>query len=295
MNVMHITLTGAVLNCLLGGVKIALGILAGSRALVADGFHSLSDLITDGAVLLGLHAASRPPDDNHAFGHGRYETVSALFVGVLLAGAGVGIGWDAVQSALGSLAGDAPPPPRLYAAGAAFVSILVKEGLYQVTRRAGIASGSPAVAANAWHHRSDALSSLAAFAGIVAAALLGPSWRIMDSLAAALVAVLIIGVGIKTSVLAIREMTDVALPGEECQRILEDVAAVPGVSDPHNLKTRKLGTTVAVEVHFRVDGSITVDAGHLIATAVEARIKDRFGEDTRVITHVEPWKPLPSG
>lgn len=292
MNVMHITLAGAVINCLLGGAKITLGILAGSRALVADGIHSLSDLITDGAVLLGLHAASRPPDDNHAFGHGRYETVSALFVGVLLAGAGAGIGWDALQTTLESLRGTIPPPPRLYAAGAALFSILVKEGLYQVTRRAGIASGSPAVTANAWHHRSDALSSLAAFAGIVAAVLLGPSWRVMDSLAAALVAVLIVGVGVKTVVVALREMTDLALPPEECQRILEDVAAVPGVSDPHNLKTRRLGTTVAVEVHFRVDGSITVDAGHLIATTVEARIKERFGPDTRVITHVEPWKPL---
>lgn len=288
MNVPGITLIGAISNVLLAALKVTLGIVAGSRALVADGIHSLADLVTDVAVLVGSHAAGRPPDEDHAFGHGRYETLSALFIGFSLAIAGIGVGYDAIRALGEAMQGSLPSRPGIVAAAAALLSILVKEALYHATRRVGFATGSPAVIANAWHHRSDAFSSLAALFGIVTASLLGPEWRIMDSIAALIVAVLVVIVGGQTVWTALREMTDVGLASEECRTILSDVAAIEGVSDPHGLKTRRLGTTVAVEIHVRVDGAISVDEGHEIATRVENRIKQRFGDETRVIAHVEP-------
>ncbi len=288
MNEQRITALGALTNILLAGVKLTIGTVSGSRALVADGVHSLSDLVTDATVFLGIQAAEKPADETHSFGHGRYETISALFVGLVLGAAGVGVGVDAVRTIVDAVRGTFPNRPGPVAAVVAAVSILTKEILYRVTYRAGVTTGSPAVTANAWHHRTDALSSLAAFVGITAAAFFGPQWRIMDPAAALVVAILVVYVGGHTVWFALQEMTDAALPANIRREIVQEVRSVEGVNDPHNLKTRRLGTTVAVEIHIRVDGSITVDAGHHIATEVEKQIKVKFGSNTRVITHVEP-------
>jgi cation diffusion facilitator family transporter len=285
------TVLGALVNIILSLLKFVGGAAAGSGALVADGVHSLSDLATDVAVLLGLRAAQRPPDRNHAYGHGRYETLSALFVGVMLLAAAGGIAWHSIQRILYVAAGGVIGRPAPFAMVAAAVSIAVKEVMFHVTRRIGLAGGSPGVVANAWHHRSDAMSSVATFIGVAGAAYLGQEWSILDPAAAAVVAIMIGWVGLKAAVVALREMTDHALPSDDRETIRRIVLSVPGTSDPHNLKTRRLGSDVSIEVHFRVHGEISVNAGHDIASEVESRIKERFGISSTVITHVEPLIP----
>jgi cation diffusion facilitator family transporter len=284
----HATLIGAAVNILLSGLKLAVGVVATSGALVADGVHSLSDLVTDAAVLLGIRAAQRPPDTNHAYGHGRYETISALFVGAMLLAAAVGILLHSWSRIAGALAGDTLNSPGPVAIVVAAASIVAKEIMFHITRRIGRSSGSPALVANAWHHRSDAMSSVATLAGVGGAALLGTQWNILDPAAAGVVACMIGWVGVKTALTALREMTDHALPPSDHAEIERLVLSVPGTSDPHNLKTRRLGSDVSIEVHFRVDGEISVNDGHDIASEVETKIREKFGESSTIITHVEP-------
>jgi cation diffusion facilitator family transporter len=286
--IIGITIIGGIVNVLLAAAKVTVGFLAGSSALIADGIHSLSDLATDAIVLLGVKAARRPPDENHAFGHGRYETVSTLFVGFFLVLAGGTIGWHGVDRAIVIAGGGLVPAPRPIAVVVAAISILAKEVLFRMTRTVGRRQDSPVIIANAWHHRSDALSSVASFLGISGAILLGDRWVILDPVTAMIVAVLVIVVGVRAGVGALREMTDYSLNEEECSELIRIVEDVPGVSDPHNLKTRRLGPVVAVEIHFRVHGGMTVRDGHIRASEVERRIRARFGPATTVITHVEP-------
>lgn len=284
----HATLIGAAVNILLSGLKLAVGVVATSGALVADGVHSLSDLVTDAAVLLGIRAAQRPPDTNHAYGHGRYETMAALFVGVMLLAAAGGILIHSVARIAEALSGEALRSPGTTAIVVAAASIVAKEAMFHLTRRIGKVGGSPALVANAWHHRSDALSSVATLAGVGGASLLGSEWNILDPAAAVIVSCMIAWVGIKTMLTALREMTDHALPPADHATIKRIVLSVPGTSDPHNLKTRRLGSDVSIEVHFRVDGEISVNDGHDIASEVESRIRQVFGESSTIITHVEP-------
>ncbi len=286
-----VTVAGALVNIALAVAKVTVGVLAHSTALIADGIHSLSDLATDAVVLLGVKAAQRPPDENHSFGHGRYETVSALFVGVFLVAAGGLIGWHGVERALFISRGGVVRTPGYAAVVVATASIVAKEVLFRVTWRIGRFYNSPVLVANAWHHRSDAFSSVASLLGVSGAILLGNRWIILDPLTALVVAVLVVIVGVKAAGGALQEMTDHALTAEECADLLDIVADVPGVNDPHSLKTRRLGSVVAVEIHFRVDGGITVREGHLRASEVERRIRERFGPETTVITHVEPEIP----
>jgi cation diffusion facilitator family transporter len=288
MGLMAVTLFGALINIFLASAKLAGGFFLRSSALLADGIHSFSDLITDGAVLVGVQAAQRPADDDHAFGHGRYETVSSLFVGVMLIAAGISIGTHAVRQILVLFHGGVLYPPGIEAAAIAGLAIVVKEVLFHITYRAGVARNSPAVVANAWHHRSDALSSIAATAGIAAAATLGDRWIIMDPLAALLVTVMILAVAGKILYQALRELTDAALSEAECDEILSIATAVKGVRDPHGLRTRRLGRTIAVEIHIRVDGETSVYDAHGIASTVEQDIRRRFGSHSSVITHIEP-------
>jgi cation diffusion facilitator family transporter len=288
MKTIGITITGAITNIALSAVKVAGGILGHSAALVADGVHSLSDLVTDAVVIFGVRIARRPPDDNHTFGHGRFETVSAFLVGLVLIGAGALIGWQGIRRAVEIGSGASLPYPKTVTVVIAAGSVVIKEILFQITRRVGRNEKSPALIANAWHHRSDALSSVAAVFGISGAIVLGEGWLILDPITGILVSILVVTVGVRTAVTALREMTDHALSDGECDELITIVQGVPGVEDPHNLKTRRLGPTVAVEIHFRVRGEMSVNDGHIRATEVERRIRERFGPDTTVITHVEP-------
>lgn len=283
-----ITTVGAIANVLLAAAKTTVGVIGGSAALVADGIHSLSDLVSDAFVVFGVTAAQRPPDDNHAFGHGRYETISALFVALLLLIAGGAIGWHGTTRILRHVSGEPVGVPRNAAIFVALVSIGVKEALFHATRAVGRRTNRQLLIANAWHHRTDALSSVAAFIGISGAVLLGRGWTVLDPIVAVMVSFLVVVVGVRTGVEALREMTDHALTPEECDELFAIIKTVPGVTDPHNLKTRRLGPNVAVEVHFRVPGGMSVSEAHIRATEIESQIRRRFGEASTVITHVEP-------
>ncbi len=285
----RITILGAIVNVALAAVKVAVGLVANSYALVADGIHSLSDLVTDLAVFWGIRAGRRPADADHRYGHGRFETLAAFFVGIVLILAGGAFGWRAAVSVFATIGGAPLALPGPAALSVAVFSVLAKEGLYRLTARAGRESNSPAVAANAWHHRSDALSSVAAVLGIGAARLLGPEWAVLDPLAGILVAGAVVWVGGATALGAAREMTDVGLPEDEQRQIVDEILKVPGVSDPHDLRTRRLGSTVAVEVHIRIDADATVLEAHNLASDVEQRLRDVLGREAHVITHIEPF------
>ncbi len=284
----RVTILGAIVNVALAAIKVVVGFVANSFALIADGIHSLSDLVTDLAVFWGIWAGRRPADADHRYGHGRFETLAAFFVGIVLILAGGSFGWRAGISVAATLGGAPLALPGLAALWVAVFSVLVKEGLYQLTARMGRESNSPAVAANAWHHRADALSSVAAVLGIGAARLLGAEWAVLDPGAGILVAGAVVWVGVSTCLRAAREMTDVGLPEEEQRRIVDEILKVPGVSDPHDLRTRRLGSTVAVEVHIRIDDDATVLEAHNLASDVERRLRGVLGRETHVITHIEP-------
>ncbi|MFP4432519.1 MAG: cation diffusion facilitator family transporter [Spirochaetaceae bacterium] len=284
----RVTILGATVNVALAAAKVAVGVVASSYALIADGIHSLSDLVTDIAVFWGIRAAGRPPDANHRYGHGRFETLAAFFVGVVLILAGGSFGWRAAISVVSAIGGESLALPGVAALWVAAFSVLAKEGLYQLTVHMGREGCSPAVTANAWHHRADALSSVAAVLGIGAARLLGADWAVLDPAAGILVAAAVVWVGGATAIRAAREMTDVGLPENEQRQIVNEILKVPGVSDPHDLRTRRLGSTIAVEVHIRIDNDATVLVAHDLASDVEKRLRDVLGRETHVITHVEP-------
>lgn len=287
----RITLAGAAVNALLAAGKLAAGVLGRSAALVADAAHSLSDLATDAAVVAFVRVSSRPPDEDHDFGHGKFETFATFLVALALLGVALGL----LRSGAGRLLlawrdPAAVPPPAPVALVAAAVSVVAKEILYRVTRREGERLRAPAVVANAWHHRSDALSSVGALIGVAGALWLGPGAVVLDPLAALAVSALVAGSAWRLAAPAVGELLEKSLPAEAEGEILRLVAADPAVRDPHNLRTRRIGAGIAVEVHVRVDPEMTVRASHAIAHGVEDRLRARFGEWTHVIVHVEPEK-----
>ncbi len=284
----RVTLFGAATNVILAATKITVGVVAASHALVADGIHSLSDLVADFTVYWGVRAAGRPPDADHSYGHGRFETLAALFVGVLLLLAGASFAWHAATTVVSALRGAPLAVPGGAAIWVALVSVVAKEALCRVTMRVARKSGSPAVSASAWHHRADALSSVTALLGIAAARMLGRSWALLDPAAAVLVAGAVLWIGLRTVWQAAREMTDEGLSPDEQARIYDEILRVPGVSDPHDLRTRRLGSSVALEVHIRVDSNTTVRRAHDLASEVERRLRVAFGRETQVTTHIEP-------
>ena len=285
-----VTLVGSAGNLALLTFKFVAGILGHSSAMVADAVHSLSDFITDLIVLVFVRIGARPQDRSHDYGHGKFETLATLFVGLGLVGAAIGIIVSGALKFARWLQGEPLEAPGKLALWAALVSILVKEILFRYTVAKGKALDSPAVVANAWHHRSDALSSIGAAVGIAGAILLGERWTVLDSLASIVVGAMLVKVAWDLLHVSAGELTDMSLP-EETEREIEDVIhSVPGVSQPHNLRTRRIGTRFAIEAHIRMDGKMTLEEAHDRATAVETKLKDRFGADTLVTLHMEPVK-----
>jgi cation diffusion facilitator family transporter len=280
----RVTWTGAILNLALGIAKVGVGFLAGSRALVADGAHSLSDLVSDVVVLLSLRLSRAAPDAEHPYGHGRIETIGSAALGLILIGAGIGVLWDAIRL----LIRGAASRPGLEALVVAAASIAVKEFLYQLTVRVGRRQRSDLLVANAWHHRSDALSSVAAFVGI-GAAMLGMAWA--DPVAAMIVAVLIGWVGIGVIRRAAVDLIDTAAPAEVRESLQRTILGIPGVRDLHDLMTRRSGRGFHVEVDIEVDADQTVAEGHDIADAVRVRVLETFEDAIDVVVHVDPWTP----
>ena len=284
----HVTLVGSVVNLLLVGLKATAGIAAHSAAMVSDAVHSLSDLITDFIVLIFVRVSGRPQDEGHDFGHGKYETVATLLIGLALAAAAVGIVVSGATKLAAWVQGEDLPAPGRLALWAALVSIVAKELLYQYTRIRGKKLESTALKANAWHHRSDSLSSIGAAIGIGGAILLGDRWTVLDPLASIVVGAMLVKVAWDLMGPSFGELTERSLPAETENEMMEIIRSVEGVEDPHNLRTRRIGNRVAAEVHIRLDGALTLDEAHERATEVERRFKARFGEHSHIIIHMEP-------
>ena len=286
----RVTLAGSVVNLLLMGVKFVAGIAGHSAAMISDAVHSLSDFVTDIVVLVFVRISAQPQDEGHDYGHGKFETMATLLIGLALAAAAIGI----VVSGAGKLAawlqGEDLPSPGKLALWAALLSILAKEVLYQYTRIKGKKLDSPALEANAWHHRSDALSSVGAAIGIGGAILLGNRWTVLDPLASIVVGLMLVKVAWDLLGPSFRELTDSSLPKETEAEMLEIIRGIDGVQDPHNLRTRRVGNRIVAEVHIRLDGSQSLSEAHEKATEVERRIKARFGQQSHIVVHMEPVK-----
>ena len=284
----RVTLTGSVVNLLLVGLKAVAGLVGHSAAMISDAVHSLSDFVTDIVVLVFVRVSARPQDEDHDYGHGKYETLATLFIGLALAAAAVGI----VVSGAGKLArwlqGEDLPAPGKIALWAALGSIVAKELLFQYTRIKGKHLDSKALEANAWHHRSDALSSVGTAIGIGGAILLGSRWTVLDPLASIVVGAMLVKVAWDLLGPSFGELTDSSLPADMEQEMLDLIRGVPGVEDPHNLRTRRIGNRIAAEVHIRLDGALPLSEAHEKASEVERRFKDRFGAQSHIIVHMEP-------
>ena len=288
--IIQVTLIGSIVNAALIVLKLTAGILGRSSALIADGIHSFTDFITDVIVLIFVKLSGKPCDKVHSYGHGKFETLATLIIGVFLTVAGIGLMVSAVREIISSLNGALLPEPTWLAFAVATASILVKEILYRHTVRVGKQVKSDATIANAWHHRSDAISSLGTMAGIGGAILLGDKWRILDPLAAVLVSIFIIKSGYDIMSPAVNELLEGALPEKQSAEISELINSVNGVKGFHNLRTRKIGNAIAVDVHVKMDGKLMLKEAHDIATLVEEKIRGRFGKESIINIHMEPLK-----
>lgn len=286
----RVTLVGFVVNLILSAAKLAAGILGRSGAMVADAIHSFSDMATDIAVIVFARISSKPKDDGHDYGHGKYETLATIIISLALAAVGIGILSSSIGSIRTILEGGTLPRPGAVALVAAVVSIVAKEILYRYTVRVGRRIDSPSVIANAWHHRSDALSSLGTLAGIGCAYFLGEKWRIADPIAALLVAVFIFKIALDLIRTGLGELLEKSLPADVEQEILSIVTANPEIRSPHNLRTRRIGASIVIEVHVRVDGAMSVAHSHALTVDIEHRLRARFGAGTMIAIHVEPLK-----
>ena len=285
-----VTLVGSAGNVLLVIVKFIAGILGHSSAMVADAVHSLSDFLTDVVVLVFVGVSARPQDTSHDYGHGKFETLATLFISLALAGAAIGIIVSGALKFASWLEGEDLPAPGQLALWVALLSIAVKELMFQYTARKGRKLESSALTANAWHHRSDALSSIGTAVGIGGAVLLGGRWTVLDPLASIVVGAMLLGVAWKILRPSMGELTDESLPESVEKEILDILGSGSGVSEPHNLRTRRIGNRVAIEAHIRLDGALTLQEAHDRTTALENRLKDRFGPGTIVTLHMEPTK-----
>lgn len=286
----RVTIVGSVVNFLLLVFKFFAGIMGHSAAMLADAVHSLSDFVTDIIVLVFVRISSKPQDEGHDYGHGKYETLATAIIGIFLLFVGFGIFWNGASSVYLFLQGGSLPEPGMLALAAALVSIVSKEILYQYTVFKGKKLNSQAVVANAWHHRSDALSSIGTAVGIGGAILLGSHWRVLDPAAAVIVSFFIMRVAVGLLIPCVDELLEKSLPADVEEEIQEIILSFPGVSSPHHLRTRRIGNHYAIEVHVRMDGKITLEEAHRTATAIEDKLKEKFGEGTHIGIHVEPTK-----
>ena len=289
-SIYKVTWIGSLVNFLLLAFKFAAGILGHSAALVADAVHSLSDFATDIIVIVFVRISGKPEDEDHKYGHGKYETLATAAIGLILFAVGIGILVNGATSVGDFLKGKVLPAPSIVALIVAAISIISKEILYRYTINEGKKLNSQAVIANAWHHRSDAFSSIGTLIGIGGAIFLGEKWRILDPIAAIVVSGFIMKVAIDLLKPCIDELLERSLPAETEQKILELITSFPEVSSPHHLRTRRIGNHFAIEVHIRMDGQTTLERAHHTATLIERRIKEEFGPETHIGIHMEPVK-----
>ena len=283
-----VTLTGSVVNMLLVLLKFVAGIVGHSAAMIADAVHSLSDFVTDMVVLVFVRISNKPRDTSHDYGHGKYETLATTLIGIALLGVALGIIVSGATKIAAWLRGETLSVPGHWALWAALLSIVLKEGLYRYTIVRARRLRSGALEANAWHHRSDALSSIGTAVGIGGALLLGGRWAVLDPLASVIVGAFIVKVAIDLLRRGMGELMERSLPDGVEQEIIELVSQVPGVDEPHDLRTRCIGSNYAIELHILMPGAITLKEAHDTADAVERLLRERFGKETHVAVHVEP-------
>lgn len=285
-----VTWIGFFVNVLLSVGKLIAGFVGRSGAMIADGVHSVSDFATDIVVLLFVRISAKPKDEDHDYGHGKYETLATVVIGVALAAVAIGILVDSAERIAQVLRGESIARPGIVALVAAAVSIVAKEALYWYTMLTAKRVDSPALKANAWHHRSDAFSSIGTLIGIGGAYFLSEQWRVLDPIAAIVVGALIIKVAYDLVMPGLNELLERSLPKEQEDEIVALVLADKRLSDVHNLKTRRIGAGIAVELHVRVRGEMTVNESHAITRNIEQLLRQQYGDRTQVIIHIEPLK-----
>lgn len=283
-----VTLVGSVVNALLTAFKIVAGVIGHSAAMVADGVHSLSDLLSDVVVLVFVRISGKGRDKNHDYGHGKFETFATLIISLMLLVVGANLMSSGIASIKKILGGESVEAPGMIALWAALLSIVSKEILYRYTAVQGRKLDSPMMVANAWHHRSDALSSVGSLLGIGGAILLGDKFVILDPLAGCVISIFIIVMAVRMSIPAIKELLDVSLPDEMEDEIERTAKGVPGVVDLHELKTRREGPGIVLEGHLVLHSDISLEQAHGISKQVERALRDRFGDSTQISLHLEP-------
>lgn len=283
-----VTLVGGAVNVILVAFKFVAGIMGNSAAMIADAVHSLSDFITDIIVLAFVRISGKPQDKSHEYGHGKYETLALTLIGVALLAVAIWILYGGATKIATWLNGGRLEAPGMLALWAALLSIVLKEAVYRYSIIKARQLQSPAVEANAWHHRSDALSSVGTALGIGGAIFLGQRWTVLDPLASLVVGAFIVKVSVHLLRDGIGDLMEQSLPDEVEKEILQLVASVPDVEEPHDLRTRRIGNHYAIELHILVDGDITLREAHDKASAVEDLLKSHYGQDTHVAVRVEP-------
>lgn len=286
----RVTIAGSIINILLLAFKFAAGILGHSAAMIADAIHSLTDFVTDAIVLVFVRLGSKPTDRDHDYGHGKYETLASAIIGVSLLVVGMMICYSGVTKTYHAMCGEPLQQPGFIALAAAVASVVLKEWAYRFTVRVGRRCHSEAVVANAWHHRSDALSSVGTTVGIGGAIILGEKWAVLDPLTAIVVSFFIMKAAWSVLSKAVGELTDGSLPKETEDEIESIVSEDKDVSVVHNLCTRRIGNRIAIEMHVRMPGETSLYVAHHHATEIEKRLKQRFGADTHISIHLEPVK-----
>lgn len=286
----RVTLMGSVVNVILLVFKFIAGILGGSAAMIADAVHSLSDFLTDIVVIAFVRISSKPEDEDHDYGHGKYETLATSIIGLALLMVGLYIFYNGARQIWDVMHGAEIEQPGLVALIAAIVSILLKEWIYRFTVSVGKKVESQAVIANAWHHRSDALSSIGTAIGIGGAILLGKGWAVLDPVAALVVSVFIVKTALGLLTTSSGELLEKSLPKEVEKKIVDIVESEPEVSEVHHLCTRRIGSNIAIEMHIRMPGEISLKDSHTRASDIERKLRQHFGEHTHINLHVEPLK-----
>ena len=285
-----VTMWGAVGNLALTAFKLVAGICGQSSAMVADAIHSLSDIVSDIVVVVMVRVSNRAIDKSHDYGHGKYETLATTIIAIML----LIVGCELTISGFGkihqAMQGIPQPTPHPIALIAALISILTKEFLYQWTNRVGMRINSPAMISNAWHHRTDALSSVASAIGIGGAILLGGQWTVLDPIICCIISVFIVIVAIRMISPAIHELREGSLSDDTEQQIINDIMSIKGIEDVHDLKTRRNGTCIILSAHIVVSPTMTVEKAHQITVEAEEALRSDFGQNTLISLHVEPNK-----
>lgn len=284
----QVTLVGGAVNILLLIFKFVAGIVGHSAAMVADAVHSLSDLVTDAIVLVFIRISNMPKDKSHDYGHGKFETLAMTIIGVALLGVAIGIAYNGMTKVIDWANGTELRAPGMLALWAALLSIVLKEAVYRYSMVKARKLNSQAVEANAWHHRSDALSSFGTALGIGGAIFLGQRWTVLDPIASIIVGLFIIKVSVDLLRNGIGDLMEQSLPDAVEEEMLRLVGELPGVAEPHDLRTRRIGNHYAIELHILMDGDISLKEAHDKASEVEDLLRERYGADTHVAVHVEP-------